>query len=87
MCAWYLLEKIVGALTSAMTNNNNKDDNKLLLKVQGADLKRFNKNKKRLHLTTAPLWYNCKKCTLKQACIEIGWVSIPSNLLLYTMHL
>jgi hypothetical protein len=68
-------------------DNNDKDNNKLLLKVQGADLKRFKKNKKRLHLTTAPLWYNCKKRTLKQACIEVGWVSIPSHLLLYTMHL
>jgi hypothetical protein len=37
-------------------DNNDKDDNELLLKVQGADLKRFDKNKKRLHLTTAPLW-------------------------------
>jgi hypothetical protein len=68
-------------------DNNDKDDNELLLKVQGADLKRIDKKKKRLHLTTAPLWYNCKKCTLKQAYIEVGWVSIPSHLLLYSMHL
>jgi hypothetical protein len=68
-------------------DKNNNNDNKILLKIQGADLGRYDKYKKRLHLTTAPLWYNCKKCTLKQECIEVGWVSIPSHLLLYTMHL
>jgi hypothetical protein len=54
------------------------------LKIQGADLRRYDKYKKRLHVMTAPLWYNCKKGTLKQECIEVGWVSIPSLLLLYT---
>jgi hypothetical protein len=73
-----------------VTGNNefgNKDDNAILLRIQGADLRRFDKYKKRLHLTASPLWYNCKKRMLKQECIEVGWVSIPSHLLLYTMHL
>ncbi len=61
--------------------DDNEDDNEICLRIQGADLRRFDKYKKRLHLTTAPPWY--KKCTL---CIEVGWVSIPSHLLLYTMH-
>jgi hypothetical protein len=65
--------------------DNNKDNNKICLRIQGADLRRFDNYKKRLHLTTAPPWY--KKHTLKQECIEVGWVSIPSHLLLYTMHL
>ncbi len=64
--------------------DNNKDNNEICLRIQGADLRRFDKYKKRLHLTTAPSWY--KKRTLKQKCIEVGWVSIPSHLLLYTMH-
>jgi hypothetical protein len=64
--------------------DDNEDDNKICLRIQGADLRRFDKYKKRLHLTTAPLWY--KRRTLKQECIEVGWVSIPSHLLLYTMH-
>ena len=38
-----------------------EDDNELLLKVQGADLKRSDKYRKRLHLTTAP---QLQKCTL-----------------------
>jgi len=59
-----------------------EDDNELLLKVQGADLKRSDKYRKRLHLTTAPLLYNCRNVR----CIEGGWVSIPSHLLLYTNH-
>lgn len=29
---------------------------------KGADLRRFDKFKKRLHMTAAPLWYNCKNC-------------------------
>ncbi len=65
--------------------DDNKEDNKICLSIQGADLRRFDKYKKRLHLTTAPPWY--KKRTLKQECIEVGWVSIPSHLLLYIMHL
>ncbi len=64
--------------------DNNEDNNKICLRIQEADLRRFDKYKKRLHLTTAPPWY--KKRTLKQECIEVGWVSIPSHLLLYTMH-
>jgi hypothetical protein len=63
---------------------DNEDDNEICLRIQGADRRRFDKYKKRLLLTTAPPWY--KKCTLKQECIEVGWVSIPSHLLLYTMH-
>ena len=65
-------------------SNNNNNDNEIPLKIQGADLRRYDKYKKRLHVMTAPLWYNCKKGTLKQECIEVGWVSIPSLLLLYT---
>jgi hypothetical protein len=34
--------------------NDNKEDNKICLRIQGADLRRFDKYKKRLHLTTAP---------------------------------
>jgi hypothetical protein len=62
-----------------------KDDSKIFLRTQGAALRRLDKYKKRLHLITAPLWY--KKRSLKQECIEVGWVSIPYHLLLYTMHL
>jgi hypothetical protein len=65
--------------------DDNEEENKICLRIQGADLRRFDKYKKRLHLTTAPPWY--KKRMLKQECIEVGWVSIPSHLLLYTMHL
>ena len=32
--------------------NNNKDNTKIHLRIQGADLMRFDKYKKRLHLTT-----------------------------------
>jgi hypothetical protein len=64
-----------------------KGNKKILLRIQGADLRRYDKYKKRLHLPTAPLWYNCRRCMLKQECIEVGWVSIPSHLLLYIMHL
>jgi hypothetical protein len=64
--------------------DDNKDDNEICLRIQGADLRRFDKYKKRLHLTTAPPCY--KKRTLKQEYIEVGWVSIPCHLLLYTMH-
>ncbi len=66
--------------------DNNEDNSKMFVKIQGADLRRFDKYKKRLRLTTAPLWYNCKKGALKQECIEVGWVSIPYHLLLYTMQ-
>ena len=65
-------------------SDNDNNDNEIPLKIQGADLRRYDKYKKRLHVMTAPLWYNCKKGTLKQECIEVGWVSIPSLLLLYT---
>jgi hypothetical protein len=64
--------------------DDNKDNNKICLRIQGADLRRFKKDKKRPHLTTALPWY--KRQMLKQECIEVGWVSIPSHLLLYTMH-
>jgi hypothetical protein len=37
---------------------DNEDNSKIFVRIQGADLRRFNKYKKRLHLTTAPLWYN-----------------------------
>jgi hypothetical protein len=65
---WYLLKTIVGASTSARDNNdhdqdhdhnhdnksnNDNKDNKILLKIQGADLRRYNKYKMRLHLITA----------------------------------
>jgi hypothetical protein len=52
--------------------DNNEDNSKIFVRIQGANLRRFDKYKKRLHLTTAPLWYNCKKCTIKQECI--GWM-------------
>jgi hypothetical protein len=47
--------------------------NEILLRIQGADLRRYDKYKKRIHLPTAPLWYNCRKRMLKQECIEVGW--------------
>jgi hypothetical protein len=81
---------IEGSVPLAIVSNDefgSKGNNEILLRIQGADLKRHDKYKKRLHLPTAPLWYNCRKCMLKQECIEVGWVSIPSHLLLYTMHL
>jgi hypothetical protein len=44
---------------------NNKDDNKankkIRARIKGADLRRFDKYKKRPHLTSAPLWCNFKK--------------------------
>ena len=75
------------ATTTTMTTTTKatrSNDNKILLKIQGADLRMYDKYKKRPHLITATLWYNCKECRLKQECIEVGWVSIPSHLLLYT---
>ena len=90
MLVWYLLKKDIGKDNNnnnhVHKNKSNKDNNdkETPLKIQGAGLRRYDKFRKRLHLMTAPLWYNCKKCTLKQECIEVGWVSIPSLLLLYT---
>ncbi len=92
-CSWY--QKNSWRINIGKVDNNNNHDHysksnnhnnnkEILLKIQGADLRRYAKYKKRLHLITAPLWYNCKKCTLKQECIDVGWVSIPSHLLLYT---
>jgi hypothetical protein len=43
---------------------DNEDNNKICLRIQGADLRTFDKYKKRLHLTTASPWY--KRRTLKQ---------------------
>ncbi len=60
--------------------NDNEDNSKIFVRIQGANLRRFDKYKKRLHLTIAPLWYNCMKCTLKQECI--GWMGkhpLPSS--------
>ncbi len=45
-------------------NNDNEDNSEIFVRIQGANLRRFNKYKKRLRLATAPLWYNCKKRTL-----------------------
>jgi hypothetical protein len=73
-----------------VTGNNefgNEDNNAILLRILGADLRRFDKYKTRLNLRASPLWYKCKKHMSKQKCIEVGWVSISSHLLLYTMHL
>jgi hypothetical protein len=67
--------------------DNNEDNSAIFVRIQWANLRRFDKYKKRLCLTTAPLWNNCKIHTLKQECIDIGWVSIPYHLLLYTLHL
>ena len=50
-------------------NNNDNNKNEIPLKIQGADLRRYDKYKKRLHVMTAPLRYNCKKGTLKHECI------------------
>jgi hypothetical protein len=78
---WYLLKKILSRpiIIGEDNNNNNhvhdnksdndNNDNGIPLKIQGADQRRYTKYKKRLHLMTAPLWYNCKKCTLKLECI------------------
>ncbi len=60
--------------------DNNEDNKGIFVRIQGANLRRFDKYKERFHLTTAPLWYNCKKCTLKQECI--GWMGkhpLPSS--------
>jgi hypothetical protein len=35
--------------------DNNKNNTKILLRIQGADLRRFDKYKKKLHLKIAPL--------------------------------
>jgi hypothetical protein len=64
---------------NSKVKDNNEDNSKIFVS-QGANLRRFEKYKKRLHLTTAPIWYNCKKCTLKKECI--GWMgkhSLPSS--------
>jgi hypothetical protein len=42
-----------------------EDNSKIFVRIQGANLRRFDKYKNRLRLTIAPLWYNCKKHTLK----------------------
>ncbi len=60
--------------------DNNEDNNKIFVRIKGADLRRFNKYEKRLNSTAAPLWYNCKKYTSKQECI--GWMGkhpLPSS--------
>jgi hypothetical protein len=69
-------EKAEDACLGLFTKNSlifisdDKDDNegnsKIFVRIQGAYLRRFDKYKKRIRLTTAPLWYNYKKCTLKQ---------------------
>ncbi len=82
-----IMEGSVSLATIGNDEFGSKGDNEILLRIQGADLRRYDKYKKRLHLSTAPLCYNCRKRMLKQECIEVGWVSIPSHLLLYTMHL
>jgi hypothetical protein len=69
------LKIIVGSVHLANIGNKefgSKGNNQILLRIQGADLRRYNKYKKRLHLPTAPLWYNCRKHMLKQECIEVG---------------
>ena len=60
---------IEGSVPLAIIGDNefgSKGNNEILLRIQGADLRRYNKYKKRLHLPTAPLWYNCRKRMLKQ---------------------
>ncbi len=44
-------------------SNNDNNNNEIPMKIQGADLRRYDKYKKRLHVMTAPLWYNYKKGT------------------------
>jgi hypothetical protein len=76
------------ALVIGDNKNSTEDDSERLCRIQGAERKRwFDRFKKRLHLTTAPPWYNCKKCTFKQGGIEVGWLSTPYHLLPYIMHL
>jgi hypothetical protein len=44
-----------GHIITGSNKDDNKDDKKILLRIQGADLRRFDKYKKRIQLTTAPL--------------------------------
>jgi hypothetical protein len=60
--------------------DNNEDNSKIFVRIQGANLRRFDQYKKWLNLTTTPLWYNCKKCTSKQECIDwMGKHPLPSS--------
>ena len=49
--------------------DDNEDNTKILLRIQGADLRRFDNYKKRFHVTTAHLWYKCKK---HNTCMELA---------------
>ena len=51
----------------------NEDDTKILLRVQGADLRRFDMYKKRLHLTTI-LWDICQKRNASMELEKLHWV-------------
>ncbi len=62
---------IEGSVPLATIGNNEfgrEGNNKILLRIQGAYLRRYDKYNKRLHfhLPTAPLWYNFRKSMLKQ---------------------
>jgi hypothetical protein len=58
---------------------------KILVKIQGADLRRFNKHKKRqtLWMGEYPLVINCTFFAVHKA-LKYGWVSIPYHHMLYT---
>ena len=58
---------------------------KIFLKIQGVDLWRFNKHKKRatLGMDEYPPMMNCTFFAVNKA-LKYGWVSIPYHLVLYT---
>ncbi len=57
----------------------------IIVEVQGNDLRRFDKHKKRATLWTAeyPPVMNCNFFAVHKA-LKYGWVSIPYHLMLYT---
>jgi len=72
MFMWGLTEKN-RCINIGNNEDNNKDDTNILVRVQGADLRRFDKYKKRLHLTTT-LYDICQKHNTSMELEKLYWV-------------
>ena len=72
MFMWGLTEKN-RCINIGNNEDNNKDDTDILVMVQGADLRRFDKYKKRLHLTTT-LYDICQKHNTSMELEKLYWV-------------
>jgi len=80
--------KLVLQLNSVVSSWEREEDNwilKIFVKIQGADLWRFDKHKKRATLGTGeyPPVMNCTLFAVHKA-LKYGWVIIPYHLMLYT---